>query len=103
MYYANNVISVVICMYMSLGKDFSKQFESIKSIIDSNITTLENLFTQSDSLKEMIEKIGKDGTKETIDTLTGIKRGIDSDISSLMINTKKLFITYNQLVNEMMD
>jgi uncharacterized protein YoxC len=81
-----------------IGKDFSEQFKSIKSVIDSNIETLERMIKQSDGLKSIIAKIGTGVDEDTKKELEDIKDGIDSDIKSLTTKTRELFEAYDKLV-----
>ena len=81
-----------------IGKDFTEQFKSIKSVIDSNIATLQSMIKQSDGLKAIIAKIGTGVDEGVKKDLESIKEGIDTDIKSLTTKTRELFEAYDKLV-----
>lgn len=85
-----------------MKKNIQKQFENIKSVIDTNIQTIKSLKEQSTGLEEIITSMSDKETSDLMKTrLKSIKENVDKSIETLIQETKELFIAFDQLVHEL--
>ena len=85
-----------------MKKNIQKQFENIKSVIDTNIQTIKSLKEQSTGLEEIIVSMSDKETSDLMKTrLKSIKDNVDKSIETLIQETKELFIAFDQLVHEL--
>lgn len=87
-----------------MKKDFQAQFEHIRTIMTANVGALRSLMDQSKNLSEIIEKISGSSCDEALSNqLITLRQNIDDSISTLILQTKKLFESYNKLISQMLD
>jgi len=83
-------------------KNIQKQFENIKSVIDTNIQTIKSLKEQSEGLENIIKSMAnQEASATTKQNLEKIKNNVDKSIDTLFQETKELFLAFDSLVNEL--
>lgn len=85
-----------------MKKNIQKQFENIKSVIDTNIQTIKSLKEQSEGLENIIKSMAnQEVSSETKENLQKIKQNVDNSIDTLFKETRDLFLAFDNLVNEL--
>lgn len=85
-----------------MKKNIQKQFENIKSVIDTNIQTIKSLKEQSEGLENIIKSMAnQEASATTKQNLEKIKSNVDKSIDTLFQETKELFVAFDNLVNEL--
>jgi hypothetical protein len=65
-------------------KNIQKQFENIKSVIDTNIQTIKSLKEQSEGLENIIKSMAnQEASATTKQNLEKIKNNVDKSIDTL--------------------
>lgn len=85
---------------------FIEQYNVIKSLISSNIDSIESLVDQSKWLSNIISKLSEvdiQQHKSTIDSLSEINDKIGESINSLIKSTEDLFDEYTNFVNNVIN
>lgn len=82
-----------------MKKNFQDQFENLKSIIETNVSTLKSLLKQSDHLSEIIQQMG-DTDSVLKNQLEDSKKNIAESIDILVLKTQELFKVYEELVDK---
>lgn len=82
-----------------MQQNFRSQFENLRVIINTNITTLKSLVTQSTQLSELIETINENGENtELQQQLETLRNSMYKSIEILVDQNQKLFNTYDDLL-----
>ena len=71
------------------------QFESFRSLIRSNISTIRELLEQVSRLSALVENEKNEETKKS---LQEIQSNLEAKIEELLSTTEKLFETYKKLL-----
>jgi hypothetical protein len=83
--------------------NFQEQFQNLRKIITTNVSTIRDLVEQSDKLSQVIRSLG-DKTEENDIKLKAdlgkLKADISKSIDILIEQTNELFRTYEKLVEE---
>lgn len=81
--------------------NFKEQFQNIRNIIQTNVSTLQSLLTQSENLATIIQSLNNSPENaELKKQLEELKQKISDSIQVLIEQTKKLFVAYDKLVEE---
>lgn len=76
------------------------QFDSLNKIILSNVQTIRDLITQSQSVSDLIEKIGPETGDDVLkENLKDSQKRIQESISKLVQQTEELFDVYSKLLD----
>lgn len=88
-----------------MKKNFQKQFEAMRDLMQSNITTIKALLEQSENLSEIIQGMGEnDATCAPIrEKLLEVQGGINSKLDELTDQTLLLHASYKDLVGKVFD
>lgn len=82
--------------------NISNQFKSLKSVIDSNIKTLDALIEQSKQLETLAQNISDtEAQSDTKEKLSKLRDNLNESIKELVDQTSKLFETYQTLLHEL--
>lgn len=84
-----------------MQNELQKHYKQIQEAIKSNISTIQTLIEQADSLQKIVESITPNSadsdsgkTKELQEEI----KNINSSISTLIMNTESLFKLYNDFI-----
>lgn len=84
-----------------MKKNFKEQFENLRIIIKTNVTTLQSLLRQSEQLSEIIQTLNNSACDPAMtQQLRELRNGISASIETLYEQTQKLFKTYDSLIEE---
>ena len=83
-----------------MKKNFQEQFINLRKIIQTNVTTLKDLLTQSEHLSAIIQSLGDNENNEIKRQLEETKKKISESIEVLVDQTAKLFESYDKLIEE---
>lgn len=84
-----------------MKNSFREQFESLRQIVLTNVSTLKDLIKQSDALSDIIHSLeGKSASDELKKSLSLIKNKIHEAIVTLSYQTNDLFDTYTKMLEE---
>ena len=84
-----------------MKKNFKQQFQSLRSIIQTNVDTLKKLLEQSDELSKIITVLRESsGGTEVVEQLSDLKKNVSNSIDILISQTEQLFNSYDRLVEE---
>ncbi len=84
-----------------MKQNFQDQFNTLRKIIQGNVSALNDLVKQSDNLSNIIRTInGNQGNDELKKQLEETKSNISDSIKRLIDQTDKLFEAYTKLTEE---
>lgn len=83
-----------------MKKNFQEQFLNLRKIIQTNVSTLKDLITQSESLSEIIQSLGDNSNADLKRQLEETKKKISESIAVLVDQTENLFESYDKLIEE---
>lgn len=85
-----------------MKENFKEQFENLRIIIKTNVSTIKNLVDQSENLTTIITTLTNqnDQNIELKSQLQLLRDQISNSIKELTEQTEKLFNTYNKLIEE---
>lgn len=74
-----------------------------RNVIKNNIDSIKWLISQSESISNIISTlmVDKDKNQDTINSLEDIQKNITNSINDFLEQTKKLFTTYEKMLEEM--
>jgi len=84
-----------------MKSDFQAQFENMRNVISSNISSIQSLLTQSEQLSDIVCKLQKSQGSPEVETLVAIRENIDSQLKKLVEDTLNLYKAYQVLTDKL--
>lgn len=83
-----------------MKNDFQAQFENMRDVISSNISSIQSLVTQSQQLSDIICKLQEAENNPDVKLLAQIRENIDSQLEKLASDTLGLYKAYKGLTDK---
>ncbi len=83
-----------------MKQNFKEQFLSLRKIIETNVSTLQELIKQSENLSSLIQQLKPEHESTLKAQLGDSREKINASIRSLATQTQDLFKVYENLVDE---